>query len=262
MVPPSAVSAAIKKLEKELNVQLFDRTANKIILNTSGKQFTDQVQSALEKLDGALNQFALPSDPIPCIHILIRARPKWISELIVEYMQQNPQVRFIISNDYARETIEPFDLVIDQPSDRYKGWHSFLLSTELLCIKAASTSKWASQALTFRQLADEVFIFPSLGNGMRNLYEQLCDKHKIAPNIGIECNDRQLLQYYVQSGLGLTIGACRSLDDHTQNDIIPLNVTDFNEIQTVYVFQKREQENNPIIRNFCRYLQSKRYVQV
>ena len=37
MVPTSCISASIKKLETEIGVKLFDRTANKIKLNEYGK---------------------------------------------------------------------------------------------------------------------------------------------------------------------------------------------------------------------------------
>ena len=39
MVPTSSVSAAVKRLEKELGCELFDRSANKITLNDEGKSF-------------------------------------------------------------------------------------------------------------------------------------------------------------------------------------------------------------------------------
>ena len=42
LLPPSAVSSSIKKLEQELGVELFDRAHNKISLNAKGKYFASE----------------------------------------------------------------------------------------------------------------------------------------------------------------------------------------------------------------------------
>jgi len=197
---------------------------------------------------------------IPQIRLLVRARPKWIAELIIEYRTLNPEVNFIVSNDYTLKNIDDYDIVIDEQQDKYNGWKNFLLSVEMLCIKAASHSKLGGRELTFEQLKEEVFILPSRGNGMRNRYELLCKEKGITPKVAIECNDRQLLQYYVQSGIGLTIGAYRALNDNTQNAICPLTVVDFNETQNVYVFYKNYENKNLALKDFCDFLYTKKYI--
>lgn len=104
----------------------------------------------------------------------------------------------------------------------------------------------------------EVFVLPSVGNGMRNLYERTCQKYGIIPNVAIECNDRQCLQYYVQANMGLTLGAFRALDDQTQTDISALRVTDFNETQSVYVLYRDNGETYNSIKDFCDFLNTQR----
>ena len=48
-----ALSTSISRLEKELGVQLFDRTNNRIILNRQGQIFLRYVNEVLADLDGA-----------------------------------------------------------------------------------------------------------------------------------------------------------------------------------------------------------------
>ena len=260
MVPASSVSAAIKRLEEELGTKLFDRSSNKIVLNSKGRLFATELMAAFEKIDGAVNRVSQRQIEKPKIKILVKARPKWIAELIVEYMSSTPDVNFIISNDYTKEEIGGFDLVIDEMADKYSQWQSFLLSVEMLCVKAANTSHLVGKELTFEMLKNEVFIFQSRGNSMRSRYEDLCKKYSVMPNVAIECNDRQLLQYYVQSGLGLTIGTYRALSDSTQNLISPLTVVDFNETQSVYVFYNNPNGENHALKDFCDFLYTKRCI--
>ena len=151
-------------------------------------------------------------------------------------------------------------MIIDEDGKQYEGWQRFLLSSEIICVKAASNNPLVDKTLTFQDLKDQVFVLPSVGNGMRNLYERICHQEGLTPNVTIECNDRQCLQYYVQANMGLTLGAYRALQDNTQENISPLNVTDFNETQSVFVFYRPNGKSKGNIRAFCDFLYSKRYL--
>jgi len=47
------VSQSVRRLEKELGVSLFDRYANRIVLNERGKMFYETSKNVLDKLDNA-----------------------------------------------------------------------------------------------------------------------------------------------------------------------------------------------------------------
>ena len=260
MIPASSVSVAIKHLEKELGTPLFDRYANKIKLNEKGRLFAAELGLALSRIDAATRQISKSTATLPPIKVLIRARPKWITELIAQFQSENPQIRFVISNDYAIRDIDGFDIIIDEDAAQYSAYDRFLLSTEIICIKASADSPLVHKPLRFCDLKDEAFILPCQGNGMRRLYERTCKQHGITPNVAIECNDRQCMQYYVQANMGLTIGAYRALEDHTQDHIAPLHVTDFNEVQSVYVFYREDARNTGTIKSFCDFLYQKRFL--
>ena len=53
LLPSSAVSSSIKKLEQELGVPLFDRSGNKIALNAKGKFFAAEIEEICKKIDAA-----------------------------------------------------------------------------------------------------------------------------------------------------------------------------------------------------------------
>ena len=258
LLPPSAVSSSIKKLEQELGVELFDRTHNKITINTKGKYFASEIGEMFRRMEDATAQITAPTEASPKIKILIHARSKWITELIVEYASMEQSNNFIISNEYADKVIDDFDIIIDEPDEKYVCWEHFVLSVERICVKRASNSSLAGKELYFQQLRDEPFILPSVGNGMRKRYENACKRHKIKEQIIVECNDRQCLHHYVASGLGLTIGSYHSLGDSSQQNLTALKVLDFDEIQTVCVFYKKNAYQKFYLKKFCDYLYSKR----
>lgn len=260
LLPPSAVSSSIKKLEQELGVKLFDRTHNKIALNTKGKFFAAEIEKIFKKIDEATSKISIPDTLIPKIKILIHARSKWITELIIEYVSKEQSNNFIISNDYTNKEIDDYDIIIDEANEKYSHWEHFVLSVERICVKASVNSPLMNKTLYFSELKNEPFILPSVGNGMRRRYEDACKKNSIKEHIIVECNDRQCLHQYVSSGIGLTIGSLRSLSDSTQQNMAALNVIDFDEIQTVCVFYKKSENENFHLKKFCDYLYSKRII--
>ena len=54
LVPVSAVSSSIKRLEKELRCQLFDRDANRIRLNNNGKLLQQSLCAVFHELDDTI----------------------------------------------------------------------------------------------------------------------------------------------------------------------------------------------------------------
>lgn len=257
LLPASSVSAAIKSLEQELGVALFDRSSNKIALTPQGRYYAAQVGSVFQTLEQAARQISLPESEAPRIKLLVRARSHWITELMVEYIAREKTNNFIISKNLTSRPLEEYDIIIDEPRPQYSAWDRFVLSVERICVKAAANSPLVGQALSFRQLAGMPFVLPGPGSGMRLRYEEACRRHRVEPQVIVECSDRLCLHQYVTAGIGLTLGSHRSLADDSQSGMTDLQVLDFDELQTVCVFYRRNPDSYHL-KHFCDYLYSKR----
>lgn len=258
MVPASSVSASIKRLEKELEVNLFDRSANQIKLNEKGYLFAESLKNIFQTLENTRIKIADKKTPPKEICLLIKARRKWISDLVIEYKQSHPEVQFRIFNDVHMEDIDAFDIIIDEQSDKYQLLERFLLSIEEICVKASKDSPLAGQKLSFRQLREQPFIMPRKDTGIRKLLEYTGKKFGFEPNIAIECNDSYCLARYVKAGMGLTLGSHRALQNDIEQDFVALDVTDFNEVQLVYVYHRALHADDAAMKDFCDFLYTKR----
>jgi DNA-binding transcriptional LysR family regulator len=94
-ISPPALSTSISRLEKELGVSLFDRTGNRITLNTQGQiflRYVNQVFSNIECAKTELKQSLMQQGK----HISIAsvASTQWV-DLITAFSQENP--RFTLS---------------------------------------------------------------------------------------------------------------------------------------------------------------------
>ena len=258
MVPPSSVSAAVKWLENELGHELFDRSANRIKLNQNGKILATALKEAFSQIDNAVDTVKLSGEKRTDIRILVRARSKWITDLVVEFKKTHPNVFFYITNNTEINEYNSFDVIIDEDSDRYENHERFLLSIEKLCIKGVKTSSLAGKKLILKDISEQPFVFMSKDNGMRRLMEKIGKQRGFVPNVAIECTDRQCVFSCVESGMGLTVGSVHALQEDNQRNLTALNVVDFNEKQHVYVYFKKKNDNG--LSNFVEFLKSKRRV--
>ena len=257
MVPASSVSASVKRLEQELGVELFDRSSNRIKLNAKGHLFAEALDEIFGKLESSISQITEKSSPKKEISILIKARRKWITDLIIEYKEKHPDVHFRISNDFYITEFDEFDIIVDEQSENYGEWARFILSVEKICIKASKDSPLVGQQLSFRQLREQPFVMTRKSSGVRKLLESTAKCYGFVPNVAIECNDSYCLLRYVKTGMGLTLGSYRALSDEVEKDVVALDVIDFNEIQSVYVYHRRFEPGDCTLLEFCEFLKCK-----
>ena len=257
MVPTSSVSASVKRLERELGTNLFDRTANHIKLNQNGYAFLRTLDEVFDKINRTVSSIREISDQNTTISVLIKARRKWIAELIIQYKKLFPRVNFQISHDALISNADEFDIIIDEQTDQYAKRECFLLSVEQICIKAAKSNPLVNKVLTFKDLKEQQFIISQKGSRMWQLLDKAAASSDFVPKVAIESNDRQCLIRYVESGMGLFLGSKRALLDDSEKNITALNVIDFNETQSIYVYHHNADKCGVSLNSFLAFLEAK-----
>lgn len=260
MVPASSVSASVKRLEKELRVELFDRSANQIRLNEKGHIFAEKIGEILRGLEDVTNTVSETKLKKTEISILIKARRRWIADLIVTYKKTHPDIHFRVSHDASITDFGSFDIIIDEQSKRYDGWDRYLISVEEICVKAAKSSPLAGRELTFSQLREQSFIVPQIGCNMWRMLQEAGKRAGFTPRVAIESNDLQCMLHYVEVGMGLSLGSRRALLDESEKNITELHITDFNEAQCVYVYYRRLAVKDRAVKEFCSFLRSQHQI--
>lgn len=95
----TAISNAVGKLERELDVRLFNRTTRSVALTYAGRIFVAQIKPALEDIQKAMNtaraQQDTPSGTLR-INAFATAAREIMSPLVLTYLQRYPQVHIDI----------------------------------------------------------------------------------------------------------------------------------------------------------------------
>lgn len=255
MVPATSVSIAVKRLESELDVKLFDRSANRISLNSNGKILKNALSIAFREIDGAVEEIsAHKSDPRE-IKILVCGMRRKITEFITEYNAKYSHVGFktVFNND--KTEFKDYDIIVDEEKSEYSEYDKIELFDMNLRLKCAANDPLCNQKLTLMQLRDRPFALMDSKGNMNKILVNACQKIGFTPKIAVLCNDIECYETFIASGMGIGIG--RQGDTLTSNKgIVDLNVADFNERYKIFAYYSQKEYYGKL-KSFVDFLKSK-----
>lgn len=255
LVPATSVSASVKRLEKELGCTLFHRSCNRIMLNDNGRRLQQSLQVIFDELDSAVDSLTSASTDTREIKILVHAMRREITDLIIEYKTRHPHMAFKTIFDFDETDFESYDIIIDEKAEKYHGYEKFDLFTTRIRLCASAKNPLCGKKLTLNQLRNQPFISIGENNSMHRIFINACKAAGFTPNIVVQTNDVQCNRKCVEAGVG--IGLAR---DYPQlilpNTLKYLNVTDFNEEQTICSYYKKQSAYGNV-RHFLKFLENK-----
>ena len=230
MVPPSSVSASIKKLESELGIKLFDRTSNSLKLNEYGKIFLEAVEASEKKFKQAkIDILNLSQTPCGEINLLILTNRQMVTEIISKFKVSYPNITFKIKHeDYADySTYHNYDIII---SDRHITLDSFkghLYVSEEVFLAVHKNHPLARQSVVnFENMQKEKFICMPKGSSLGDYMDKIFKKAGFEPDVIIECDDPHYIREYLKIGLGVTFFPSVSWKKQINENIKLLRVND------------------------------------
>ena len=238
MVPASSVSASIKRLEEELGFKVFDRTANRIRLNENGKQLLRSLNVVFNELDRLVDNASTISDDEREIWILVKAIRSEMTDRIIAYKKQNTSAKFKIVSDFNEKNFDRYDVVIDTMHKSYKDFSWIELCSQAICIYADPDSPLAGKELRLRDLKEMPFATISQYGNQYRRFTEACAKKGFTPILSAQINDIACFVKLIESGIALGVVSDRLLSTQYETRIQKLNVTDFKEHQTVYLYYK------------------------
>lgn len=253
-VPATAVSSSIKRLEGELGVKLFDRSANKIVLNKNGKRLQQAVCNVFRELDEAIASLSDQEDDRE-IKLLVRAVRSKVTDYIIEFNQMYPRVVFNTVFDFKEKDFTHYDVIIDEQSDKYDGYNEFELCSMKIRLKASKNSSLLSKKLMLGDLSDQNFISWGDMSNMHSLLLSACKKAGFTPKITVQANDNECYHKLISSGVGIGLGRENESVDYP--NIKYLDISDFSERYTVNCYYK-EKACYGNIKLFIYYLKTKK----
>lgn len=256
-VPTSSVSGSVRRLEKELGCQLFDRSSNRLSLNQNGKRLFQALQVAFDEIDQAVKDLTCIEDTRP-IRMLVRAMRGNITDYIIEHNRTKPHIQFQINFDNEDQHFEKYDIIIDETSDLYNAYERIELCHMRLRLTVSQDNPLCRKKLTMKQLSKQPFISLGEQSHMHKTLMNACDKAGFTPSICVRSNDMKYYEKLVESGIGIGIERDNPKSMRTRN-IAYLDVSDFCEESVVYAYFRKEAAYGNV-EQFLTFLSSKDFL--
>lgn len=212
-VAQPSVTVAIKKLEDELGIMLFDRSQKKITLTTEGKVFLKRVEAILANIDDAVIEM---HDYHGLAKGLIKLGvPPMIGsfifpEIFAGFRKVYPNIDFTITEEGSlavRELLEQGDLdvgiIILREESKFLDTVIIQENQIVACLPLnhplASSSK-----ISFDDLRHEKFIMLKEDTFHRRAIIEACEKSGYYPEIAISSSQTETIRALVANGLGIS----------------------------------------------------------
>ncbi|MCF7529923.1 hydrogen peroxide-inducible genes activator [Neisseria lisongii] len=236
-VSQPTLSIAIKKLEEELSVSLFDRSSNDIITTEAGERIVAQARRVLEEADLIRHLATEEQNELEGafkLGLIFTVAPYLLPKLIVALRKTAPKMPLMLEENYTQTLTESLKrgdldaLVVAEPFHEPGIITEPLYDEPFFVIVPKGHAFEELDSVTPQMLAEEQVLLLTEGNCMRDQVlascSELATKQKIQGLTNtLQGSSINTIRHMVASGLAISIMPATALteNDHMLFSIIP-----------------------------------------
>ena len=219
-VSQPTLSVAIRKLEDELGVQVFERSSSEVSVTPIGEQIVEQAQRVLEQA-GAIREIAKqgkdPLDGPLKVGVIYTIGPYLLPSLVKVMIEDTPQMPMLLQENFTVKLLEllrqgEIDVAILAEPFNAQGLVSQPLYDEPFVLAVPAGHALASRkSVSTRQLKTETMLLLGAGHCFRDQVLEVCPEHSrfSQTSAGIqktfEGSSLETIRHMVASGIGITV---------------------------------------------------------
>lgn len=217
-VSQPTLSVAIKKLEEELGVALFERGVNEIRVTDVGSRVIEQAQRVLEEASAIKHIASAGKDDLAGplrFGAIYTVGPYVTPQLIPLIMKRAPKMPLLIQENYTAKLGEmlkngDIDLILLSEPFSEPGIVTQAVYDEPFRVVMPAAHDWTKKPrIAAADLCAETLLLLSSGNCFRDQVLQTCAGAKRAVNAGLqqslEGSSLETIRQMVASGVGITV---------------------------------------------------------
>ena len=250
-VPPSDISQSIRRLEKELAVDLFIRQSNRISLNQQGQIFYRNISNALALIDDSVAAVA-NTHSYKKLTICINTNRRIVMQAIERFKMQQPDID-ISAKYFSDPTGDDFDLIVANDDERLRHYQKQILLSENLAFAVNCQNQLAaSNPPTAAQLATQPFITMNEQSSLFSLTHTICTDMGFTPHIAIQCDDPFYIRKCVELNVGISIVPVFSWQGQFSDNIVLKPIPGYT--RKTFLYTDPAKALSPFVREFITIL--------
>lgn len=225
-VTQPALSLAIKKLEDDLGVTIFERRQNKVELTPLGEQIIHQAQRVLEEAERVKILAAQGKDQLNGLlrlGVIATVGPYILPDLVPRLNARAPKMPLELEENLTQNLASmlkngKLDVIIIALPFEESGILTTPLYDEPFQAVVPVGHPWQKKKLLdSRQLSTEKVLLPHAGHCFRQQVLEACPELSRSDTEGWQGNSLETIRQMVVSGFGITVMPCSALTSKHQN---------------------------------------------
>ena len=254
----SAMSTALSELERQFNLQLFDRVGKSLRINETGQQLLPR---AVELLDRAKEIENLLQGHAGFGHMRIGATltvGNYLATILVaRFLQEHPESRIQLQVHNTSTIVQQIanhelDLGLiegdcNHPDIEVQPW----IADELVVFSAPNHSLASQRKVSLAQLLQEDWILREKGSGTRETFDRAFHSHHSKLKIRLELEHTEAIKRAVESGLGIgCISRLALKDAFRRGSLVPISTPNLDLSRFFYFLWHKQKYQTTGIREF------------
>lgn len=254
----SATSTALSELERQFDLQLFDRVGKSLRINETGRQLLPR---AVELLDRAHEIEALLQGHAGFGYMKIGATltvGNYLATLLVaRFLQEHPESRIQLQVHNTSTIVQQIvnhelDLGLIEgdthhPDIEVQPW----IADELVVFSAPDHPLAKVSNISVEQLLQEPWILREKGSGTRETFDRALRNNHSKLNIRLELEHTEAIKRAVESGLGIgCISRLALKEAFRRGSLVPLDTPDLNLGRYFYFLWHKQKYQTTGMREF------------
>lgn len=223
-VSQPTLSVAIKKVEEELGVQLFERSATEVKITSTGQRIVNQAEKVLLEAAQIPEIAAAGKDPLAGtlrLGVIYTIGPYLLPRLIPLVHRLAPRMPLVIQENYTNRLVEALKrgeldvIILSLPFDE-PGIVAQPVYDEPFRVLLPATHAWSELThINPEKLADDHLLLLGAGNCFRDQVLEACPHCRNLSGLQrtLEGSSLETIRHMVATGLGVTVLPSAAADD-------------------------------------------------
>ena len=220
-VSQPTLSVAIKKLEEELEVKLFERSANEVTVTPLGEKIIRQAQSVLEQAASIKEMARSGQDPVVgalTLGVIYTIGPYLLPELVRKSIERTPQMPLILQENFTIKLLEMLRTgeidcaILAEPFPDIGLAMAPLYDEPFLAAVPHNHALAAQDSVSAEQLKNETMLLLGAGHCFRDHVLEICPEFTRYGNNqtegirkAFEGSSLETIKHMVAAGMGVTL---------------------------------------------------------
>ncbi|MGD9943153.1 MAG: LysR substrate-binding domain-containing protein [Burkholderiaceae bacterium] len=234
-VSQPTLSVAIKKLEEELGVQLFERGGNEVTVTPIGEQVIEQAQHVLEQTNAIREIAQQGKDPLAGplrLGVIYTIGPYLLPQLVRRMIEDAPQMPLLLQENFTTKLTEllrqgDIDVAILADPFPEHGLMTLAVYDEPFLVAVPKQHPWAKRkSIRSTELKEQTMLLLGTGHCFRDQVLEVCPElsRYSQASAGIqktfEGSSLETIRHMVASGIGITVLPWTARPDQRDDDLL------------------------------------------